>query len=123
LTQEDDNTCCICCCEYIKDTKTSRLYCYHVFHDECILEWINKSSSYTCPLCRSPVFICDNCDNTGNIYYYFRGATVPIENRNILSRRNNTDGVFGLHSVDYENLILEYMIYDNVNKKLYININ
>ena len=123
IDKKDDNTCSICYSDYEENDNTSRLHCGHVFHDECILEWIKKSSEYTCPLCRSCVFVCENCDNTGHIYYYFRGATIPVENRNILSHRNETDGVFGIHSVDYENLILEYMIYDNINKKLYININ
>jgi hypothetical protein len=116
-----EDNCSICYNDYISE-KPIRLNCNHIFHNSCILEWINNSSSYSCPICRAPIFTCDNCDSKGLIYYYFRGVTVPVENRNIFSLRNPTDGVFGIHTVDYEDLILESMTYDNINKKLFIHI-
>jgi hypothetical protein len=57
------SSCCICISEYNKDEITDRtnkliiLQCGHVFHKECLIEWLNKFSENAvkngCPYCRT----------------------------------------------------------------------
>ena len=47
------NSCSICLEEFgegIRSKFVVRMPCSHVFHEECVLSWLLKSSS--CPLCR-----------------------------------------------------------------------
>jgi hypothetical protein len=48
-------TCSICLVEFSVGLEAIRLPspCSHVYHKDCILEWLDRSS--TCPLCRRPV--------------------------------------------------------------------
>jgi hypothetical protein len=43
--------CPICLDAITNDSIT--LYCTHIFHKDCILNWRKQSSNKTCPLCRS----------------------------------------------------------------------
>ncbi|PWA75910.1 Zinc finger, RING/FYVE/PHD-type [Artemisia annua] len=43
-------TCPICIDECMLQDKIIRLYCHHVFHNKCILDWF--STNNTCPICR-----------------------------------------------------------------------
>ncbi|KAF5180720.1 hypothetical protein FRX31_029688 [Thalictrum thalictroides] len=42
--------CSICLCEFCSGVKIVHMPCKHLFHEECIIRWLNKAS--TCPLCR-----------------------------------------------------------------------
>ena len=45
-------SCCSICLEDFDETKDIiYLDCKHIYHEDCIIEWINKEPS--CPLCRS----------------------------------------------------------------------
>ena len=126
---EDD--CCICFSKYedltneldieIKEkNKIVKLKCNHNFHNDCIRKWLNKS--FTCPICRSNIFECKKCDGSGIISYNFTGIVIPPELRGDILNRNETFGIFGIHSYDLEDLIIENMYYDNVKKQLTMNI-
>ena len=52
---------CSICYEAIKSEDSVKLKCKHVFHKECMEQWVKKSG--TCPLCRYNIFLCD--------YFYF----------------------------------------------------
>lgn len=43
--------CPICIDEFMHEDKIIRLYCRHVFHSKCILDWF--STNNTCPICRA----------------------------------------------------------------------
>ena len=126
-----EEDCCICCSKYedltdeldieLKEkNKTVKLKCNHIFHNDCIRKWLNKSC--TCPICRSNIFECKNCDGSGIIYYNFTGIVIPPELRGNILNRNETFGIFGIHSYDLEDLIIENMYYDKIKKQLTINI-
>ncbi|KAH9126547.1 hypothetical protein AeMF1_003033 [Aphanomyces euteiches] len=51
-SQSDDCACSLCQDDSHASSSWTRLSCGHVFHDECILEALNKSVS--CPQCDSP---------------------------------------------------------------------
>jgi len=113
--------CCICYSSYEnKENKAITLKCNHIFHDTCIKEWLQKSG--TCPLCRSTIFECNKCDGTGIIYYTFTGIVIPLEHRGSILNRNRTDGLYGIHSYDLEDLLIENLFYDNQKKQLYMDI-
>jgi hypothetical protein len=113
---EDIKLCSICsiCLEYV-DKESKITECNHIFHKNCIYQWINTNKN-TCPLCRKELFSC-SCQN-GFIISTYTGKVIPKEKRGILSR-NNTDGIFGIYGYDFEELFLEEMIYNRKTKILY----
>ena len=48
---DKSSTCSICLEEFNSEKEIAFLDCKHIYHMECIIEWINKEPS--CPLCRS----------------------------------------------------------------------
>jgi hypothetical protein len=98
------------------EEESVKLRCSHMFHKTCITEWIKSSA--TCPICRSSVFVCANCNGTRIIFYYYLGVVVPIEQRGERINRNSSNGIFGIHSYDFESLVLSEMMYDRVQKNL-----
>ncbi|EXB44305.1 E3 ubiquitin-protein ligase RING1-like protein [Morus notabilis] len=50
-SNESDLMTCVICMEVVMNgTHLTRLPCSHVFHVDCIMEWLNDN--HTCPLCR-----------------------------------------------------------------------
>ncbi|KAL3660656.1 hypothetical protein V7S43_014410 [Phytophthora oleae] len=57
-----ERTCCICLNDYDSDEEEEevvedrmvKLPCSHLFHEDCVIDWFNTST--TCPLCRQPAF-------------------------------------------------------------------
>lgn len=43
--------CAICLQEFVVGLQVTRLPCSHIFHGDCVLNWLTKSKA--CPLCRS----------------------------------------------------------------------
>lgn len=110
--------CSICYNKYTKDKQNSRLGCNHIFHRECILKWLE--TGITCPLCRSHVIQCEECNGTGVIFFDYNGTVIPIEHRGNFLNRNSTDGVFGIYGHDLEDLVIEHMHYSREKKLLTI---
>lgn len=46
-----DLTCSICL-ESLRRGETTALACLHVFHKECVNDWVEKGRSKSCPVCR-----------------------------------------------------------------------
>ena len=114
-----DDECCAICFSELNDDPV-KLKCNHIFHSECIKEWVKSSA--TCPICRYNIFMCSNCNGQRIVYYFYTGSVIPIDQRGENNYRNISNGTFGIHSFDFEDLILDDMTYDNVNKKLFVNI-
>ncbi|KAK1385512.1 putative E3 ubiquitin-protein ligase RHA4A [Heracleum sosnowskyi] len=54
-----DSVCCVCLGEFeMKEELIQVPSCKHIFHNECIRNWL--ISSTTCPLCRCSVIVLDN---------------------------------------------------------------
>ncbi|GBM93873.1 hypothetical protein AVEN_213440-1 [Araneus ventricosus] len=49
----DDTIQCVICWETVSGLNRKSLPCSHVFHENCINEWLESSSS--CPVCRSSI--------------------------------------------------------------------
>lgn len=116
VTNSDD--CSICYSPLEEDAV--KLRCTHMFHKSCITEWIKTSA--TCPICRSNIYICTNCNGTRMIFYYYVGVVVPFEQRGGIINRNSSNGIFGIHSYDFESLSLTNMTYDRKNKTLSVEV-
>ena len=51
------NECSICYSSYKFNNKICKIIkCHHIYHENCINEWIIKYNNKTCPLCRSNIF-------------------------------------------------------------------
>lgn len=46
--------CSICLSEYMQDEEVVECACKHIFHNECITEWLHTKQ--TCPLCRHNLY-------------------------------------------------------------------
>lgn len=47
--------CCICTEDYFNGKNIASLYCGHVFHQDCIKQWLRSSNQSLCPHCRMPI--------------------------------------------------------------------
>ncbi|XP_017538358.1 E3 ubiquitin-protein ligase Praja-2 [Pygocentrus nattereri] len=45
-----EQSCAVCCCEYVNEEIATQLPCRHMFHKLCVTLWLRKSG--TCPVCR-----------------------------------------------------------------------
>ena len=54
LTEDHTEKCNICLDGLVTDQEVIKLPCDHVYHSECILEWLDKYN-YKCPCCRNEV--------------------------------------------------------------------
>jgi hypothetical protein len=45
--------CSICQDNFYKDQKVKKLCCKHIYHEECINKWMERSN--TCPICRKDI--------------------------------------------------------------------
>lgn len=116
--------CAICYSDYENTDDESdfpiKIKCGHIYHNNCLKKWTYKSG--TCPICRYNIFNCDKCDGNGIIFYTFTGVVIPLEERNMILNRNQTNGTFGIYAHDFEDLCIENMVYDRTKKRLYIEI-
>lgn len=52
VQDDDDKPKCVICCDVLGKESVRVLPCVHVFHDECISEWLQRKN--TCPVCLRP---------------------------------------------------------------------
>jgi hypothetical protein len=81
------------------------------------MKWIETGRGGTCPLCRTNLSNCSNCEGSLVITDEYEGAVLPYEYREMVSR-NDTDGIYGIYGFDLQHLIIEDLIYNRVSKKL-----
>lgn len=116
ITAKADDECSICYNTYSNNESTGGLKCGHYYHTQCILRWLETST--TCPLCRQYVMNCDECNGSGVVYYDYNGVVIPLELRGSILNRNTTDGVFGIFGHDLEDLFIDHMYYNRLEKLL-----
>jgi len=74
LTENEKETgCAICQDQYDDENVTIRLLCGHVFHKECVQEWLTKFFD-TCPLCRESQTKLKEMKENGTLEEHFRLA-------------------------------------------------
>lgn len=108
---------CSICLENLDDINIKKTNCNHLFHKQCIYEWINNNKT-TCPLCRENILECSNNCINGFLFRKYTGKIIPKDMRGILSR-NSTDGIFQIYGYDFEDLFIDEMIYNKSTKMLY----
>ncbi len=113
---ENNEKQCSICLDKIGSITSKKTCCNHLYHKDCIYEWINNNKN-TCPLCRNKLFVCNECNN-GLIYSEYIGKIIPKNLRGI-SNRNKTDGIFKIYGYDFEDLFVDEMLYNSVTKTLY----
>ena len=60
-TNEDTKyNCSICVSDFDKDESIKQLECNHIFHSNCIGEWVKYKSE--CPCCRSYIQTTNECN-------------------------------------------------------------
>ncbi len=62
--QKDENECCAICRKYMSSAKVTQ--CGHYFHYNCLRNWLHKSASDTCPMCKKPMGLIKE-KNEGNV--------------------------------------------------------
>jgi hypothetical protein len=112
-----EEECPICYTNFDLDEEIGLLRCGHKYHFKCITEWINFDGK-NCPLCRTNIKYCQECNGKLLINYSYTGKVIPIEDRGIILNRNLTDGKYGIYGHDFEDLYLEGFWYDNKSKNL-----
>ncbi|NWS13193.1 PJA2 ligase, partial [Pachyramphus minor] len=50
LITGQDQSCTICCTDYVRGEYVAELPCHHLFHKSCVTRWLQRSG--TCPVCR-----------------------------------------------------------------------
>jgi hypothetical protein len=105
--------CAVCYMELLGEVTT--LQCKHLYHKECLLNWVRKGSGQTCPLCRTPLLHCKTCENTHIITQEQEFVVIPPHLREH-PFRNTTDGVYGIYDFDLEQLAIESIYYNRINK-------
>lgn len=124
IKEKISEDCCIC---YSDFNNTDEKYipiklnkCGHIYHKYCINKWMETTPK--CPMCRTNVFECNNCNGEGIIFYTFNGIVIPLEQRGDNLNRNYSNGIFGIHSYDIEDLIINRLSYNRKKKRLYLDI-
>jgi hypothetical protein len=97
------------------DVVTTR-NCSHLFHGTCLASWAKVKN--TCPLCRVP--LCDRCDADRNILMEESHVVLPRHLRSIADYRNSTNGIYGIHTCDIENIIITDLYYNRMTKTLQV---
>ncbi|CAK4084975.1 unnamed protein product [Aphanomyces euteiches] len=54
-TVDEDACCSICLEEYDASKDMIQAKCSHVFHEDCLIEWLKVKSSNKCPYCRADI--------------------------------------------------------------------
>ena len=109
---------CTICCQELSDG-ACKTPCNHIFHKDCIVRWSRHGTS--CPVCREPLSVCKTCNGTRKETIQWTGKVVPSEYR-IFQPRNTTNGRWGIHTADFESLVLAGLQYSQKDKTLYLSM-
>lgn len=118
--KNSNEMCPICHCDYESGDTTSVLHCSHFFHKNCLEKWSENGD--TCPMCRKKIINCFLCQGKRLIESVYNGVVIPKGLRGIIANRNPTDGVFGIHSFDFEDLVITGLTYNKDENRLHIDV-
>lgn len=121
VSSPQEPMCSICYEAYTDESDVSACRCNHEFHTACITRWINQGPHQSCPMCRTSVYNCSVCSNTNVVMVEHTSVILPWDMRPD-SRRNRTYGLYGIYDTDYESLVVDAFVYDNVSKTVYISM-
>lgn len=99
-----------------------KLSCNHLFHKECIFSWIDKGTGFTCPLCRTAIHNCNECNNNQIITTEEEYVVLPVHLRDLSMDRNTTNGIYGIYTHDLENLYITELKYNRIMKLLQVSV-
>lgn len=120
ITHLIEDECPICRNYYEPDEKMVTTRCSHTYHMSCLNQWLTCSN--TCPMCREKIVDCFLCEGNRFIESTYTGVVIPRSMRGVSLHRNPTDGDFGIHSFDYEDLILTDITYNRISNLMTIQI-
>ncbi len=110
-----EEDCSICCSQLDSDVCSTN--CNHIFHSKCIVSWSRHGDK--CPICREKLYKCEVCNGSRTMSVKWTGKVIPPEYR-IFRPRNKTDGRWGIHTSDFEALVLTGMEYNRRDRMLYL---
>jgi len=58
--KDNQDSCVICCEDFLPATQVRETPCKHIFHDDCLMRWVETKLTATeidCPYCRSEIKI------------------------------------------------------------------
>lgn len=120
-SENNKNEPCSICYNSYSEHNLCQLQCKHIFHTECIEQWINaKQTGQSCPLCRCPIQNCLNCKGTLFETQTYTGIVLPLEYRTGFRLRNTTNGIYGIYDYDFEHLIIDELVYNRDHKTLHV---
>ena len=110
--KHSDNEQCIICLEDFKiNEKCLYLNCLHIFHAQCIIEWLLKHDN--CPICNENYKIDDYKLDT----FLKSNSNNKLNNNNQIQIQPNNDNH---HNIVVNNNVLNYIIQENdINHNLY----
>jgi hypothetical protein len=125
-SEEYSGICSICYSPF--SDKITKLNCEHIYHKDCIANWIIKGNGKNCPMCRKLLYSCNKCNNTKICSIQEEYVVLPYNLRQLTVRNNNqynlnrnaTNGIYQINGVDFEKLIISDIYYSRIKKELQI---
>jgi hypothetical protein len=98
LSEFHDLTCTVC---YEDMKECVLLPCRHIFHEECIRQWIIKNLNHFCPKCKHEL----NFENAENIYKKKEEETPLDRMRNLIENNNRNAGENRVRNDRFDDLL------------------
>ena len=106
--EEEIDECCICLT--LLQGELVELSCGHVYHLECVTEWISKKNNYRKACC-----ICENDTEIVNIFYKMKTHKYKIEEQ-ILERKISNKNINYVNDTNYVNDIINNTSQNIINQ-------
>ena len=108
--------CSICYSENAQEPSI-QLSCNHTFHRSCLETWFSRSNS--CPICRRPIFFCNECQGRRE-YTTQEFVSVPPFVNGLVYARPLTDGPYGIYDFYLEELLFKGITFNRLTNEVRI---